>query len=164
MSESLISLVQTQPVDGGSFAPFGRLVVPPHVVTSSEAWLDIASAAFVGPHETRELTLDAAGGQAAIAEVHFTSPQFTVALDEPWTLCVLPRGMDPTSPGASGAWQGFLMPQGTGVVLDAGLWHSPVCAVRMTRVVVQFKDGTLARGSAFVDLDVTLSFDVDSSL
>jgi hypothetical protein len=136
----------------------------PEAGTSSEAWLAIASAAFVGPHETRELTLDAAGGQAAIAEVHFTSPQFTVALDEPWTLCVLPRGVAPSSSGAAGAWQGFLMPPGTGVVLDAGLWHSPVCAVRRTRVVVQFQDGTLARGSDVVDLEVQLRFDVASSL
>ena len=141
-----------------NFTPFGS-VFPPRAGTRDEAvarWTDLAAAHYASPLEPRRIPLQAAG-PVTVVEVHPRSPQLTVSFDSSWTLRVLPDGQGPADlPGA--AFHSFHVPAGVGVILNGGLWHTPVLADAATEVLVIFREGTTEQGTDWIELAEPLEF------
>jgi len=146
-------------IDERGFAPYGS-VFPAQPGSRDEAvaaWTALAGTRYGSPLEARRLSLGAAG-PVTIVEVHPRSPQLTVSFDSDWIIRVLPSGLGPDDlPGATLA--SFTVPAGVGVILDAGLWHTPVLAKAPTEVLVVFREGTTEHGTDWIERTEPLLFD-----
>jgi len=146
-------------ITAAAFAPFGT-IHPPIAGTrdhAAEGWVKIASDSYASPIESRRFQLEAAG-PVTIIEVHPGSPQLTVSFDADWTIRVLPEGQGPDG-ATPQLFNSFTVPAGTGVMLNAGLWHTPVLAQAPTEALVAFRDGTTEHGTDWVELTEPLAFE-----
>jgi ureidoglycolate hydrolase len=141
-----------------NFAPFGSVHEPqPGSRDAAIArWTDLAAARYASALEPRRIPLPAAG-PVTVIEVHPASPQLTVSFDASWTIRVLPEGKGPADvPGAR--FHSFHVPAGVGVILNGGLWHTPVLADAATEVLVIFRQGTTEHGTDWIELEDPLEF------
>ena len=145
-------------INDANFAPFGTIHAP-RSGSRDEAvaqWTDLAAGRYASPLEPRRIPLPAAG-PVTVVEIHPRSPQLTVSFDSGWTLRVLPAGNGPDDlPGAT--FCSFRVPAGVGVILNAGLWHTPVLPDAATEILVVFREGTTEHGTDWIERSDPLEF------
>jgi ureidoglycolate hydrolase len=146
-------------ITAAAFARFGTVHAPIAGTRdhAAEGWVKLASDSYASPIESRRFQLEAAG-PVTIIEVHPGSPQLTVSFDADWTIRVLPKGQGPDG-ATPQLFNSFTVPAGTGVILNAGLWHTPVLAQAATEALVAFRDGTTDHGTDWVELTEPLAFE-----
>ena len=147
------------PIDERGFAPYGSVFParPGSRDAAVAAWTELAAARYGSPLESRRLSLSAAGPVAGV-EVHPNSPQLTVSFDSEWIIRLLPAGLGPADlPGAR--FVSFTVPAGMCVILDAGLWHTPILAGAATEVLVIFREGTSEHGTDWIERPEPLRFE-----
>lgn len=149
-------------LDPNAYRPFGRVIETASFGAqpfTMEGWRVGAEGILGAPVETRMPHL-IPPTESAVAkiEVHYSSAQLTTARKSDWCVVVFPVGWTPDG-GQPGRPSAYRVPRGAIVSIDAGVWHAGVMTATETDVLVAFKEGTLANGSAVATLDVPVELD-----
>lgn len=149
-------------LDADAYRPFGRVIEADGfgaLPFTMEGWRGGAEGILGAPVETRMPHLVPPAERAVSKiEVHHSSPQLAAAMESDWCVVVFPVGWTPDG-GQPGRPSAYRVPRGAIVSIDAGVWHAGVMTEKETDVLVAFKEGTLANGSAVATLDVPVEID-----
>jgi ureidoglycolate lyase len=146
-----VTTLAVEPLSHAAFAPFGRVVErpagEPHAAGSGwRWWAEVASLVGDGrPWGVGYLALEPAALRFDWAERHMQSLEAIFATDGDLLLYVGPdeHREEPGRLAALDDFRVFLLPPGSGAVLNAGVWHgAPLAVDRPTSALVLLLEGT----------------------